>query len=163
MTMFINETTKALAADSFHYLCDLEIKKAQRYQYFISVLFIQFDPRSEPDAGALGNGNPTLETLGIILRDEIRECDLLARLGDNRLCVLLPFTDGTSSVGVAERLRSRVENHTFNGEEGLQKTVSVSVACYPTNASDSASLLIRADETLLRILEVGGNRVASAE
>ncbi len=161
--MFINDTTKALAADSFHYLCDLEIKKAQRYQYFISVLFIQFDAPDEPPEGAPRIGNPTLETLGKILRDEIRECDLLARLGDNRLCVLLPFTDGTSSLGVAERLRSRVENHSFSDGEGQQKTVSVSVACYPTNASDSASLLIRADETLLRVLEVGGNRVANAE
>ena len=161
--MFINDTTKALSTDSFHYLCDLEIKKAQRYQYFISVLFIQFDAPDEPPEGAPRIGNPTLETLGKILRDEIRECDLLARLGDNRLCVLLPFTDGTSSLGVAERLRSRVENHSFSDGEGQQKTVSVSVACYPTNASDSASLLIRADETLLRVLEVGGNRVANAE
>jgi len=161
--MFINETTKALASDSFHYLCDLEIKKAQRYQYFISVLFIQFDPQTEPAESASENGNMILDTLGKILRDEIRECDLLARLGENRLCVLLPFTDGSNSVGVAERLRSRVENHTFNAEEGQQKTVSVSVACYPTNASDSTSLLVRADETLLRVLEVGGNRVASAE
>jgi diguanylate cyclase (GGDEF)-like protein len=161
--MFINETTKALATDSFHYLCDLEIKKAQRYQYFISVLFIQLDPPAAVASNAPEQGSPILETLGKILRDEIRECDLLARLGDNRLCVLLPFTDGASSIGVAERLRSRVENHTFNDEEGQQKTVSVSVACYPTNASDSASLLIRADETLLRVLEVGGNRVARAE
>jgi diguanylate cyclase (GGDEF)-like protein len=161
--MFINESTKALAADSFHYLCDLEIKKAQRYQYFISVLFIQFDPHDEQPVGAPRLGNPTLEALGKILRDEIRECDLLARLGENRLCVLLPFTDGTSSMGVAERLRSRVENHTFNDAGDQQKTVSVSVACYPTNASDSASLLFRADETLLRVLEVGGNRVANAE
>jgi two-component system cell cycle response regulator len=161
--MFINETTKALAADSFHYLCDLEIKKAQRYQYFISVLFIQFDTQDESPVGAPRIGNPTLEILGKILRDEIRECDLLARLGDNRLCILLPFTDGSNSMGVAERLRSRVENHSFSDTDGQQKTVSVSVACYPTNASDSASLLIRADETLLRVLEVGGNRVAHAE
>jgi len=159
--MFINETTKALAADSFHYLCDLEIKKAQRYQYFISVLFIQFDGVGQP--ATPDDSGPTLETLGRILRDEIRECDLLARLGDNRLCVLLPFTDGTSSLSVAERLRSRVENHTFGDAGGRQWTVSVSVACYPTNASDSASLLLRADETLLRIHEVGGNQVAVVE
>ena len=161
--MFINESTKALAADSFHYLCDLEIKKAQRYQYFISVLFIQFDERNEPPDREPTLGDTTLEVLGKILRDEIRECDLLARLGNNRLCVLLPFTDGTSSMGVAERLRSRVENHTFSDADGERKTVSVSVACYPTHASDSASLLCRADETLLRVLEVGGNRVANTE
>lgn len=157
--MFINDSTKALAADSFHYLCDLEIKKAQRYQYFISVLFVQFDA-----GGAVpGVTGAALDTLCKILRDEIRECDLLARLGENRLCVLLPFTDGMSSLGVAERLRSRVENHTFNADDGRQLTVSVSVACYPTNASDSTALLCRADETLVRIIESGGNRVAGAE
>jgi len=161
--MFINETTKALAADSFRYLCDLEIKKAQRYQYFISVLFIQFDTPAGMAADTPGFGESTLESLTRILRDEIRECDLLARLGDSRLCVLLPFTDGISSLGVAERLRSRVENHTFNDEDGRSHTVSVSVACYPTHASDSTSLLCRADETLLSVLEVGGNRVANAE
>ena len=161
--MFINDTTKALAADSFHYLCDLEIKKAQRYQYFISVLFIEFDTAGRAETGALGISGPTLDELGRILRDEVRECDLLARLGQSRLCVLLPFTDGNSSLGVAERLRSRVENHTFSDADGERKTVSVSVACYPTNASDSTSLLCRADETLLRVLEVGGNRVANAE
>jgi diguanylate cyclase (GGDEF)-like protein len=159
--MFINESTKALAADSFHYLCDLEIKKAQRYQYFISVLFIQFDGTIQ--SGVPETERPTLEALGRILRDEIRECDLLARIGDHRFCVLLPFTDGASSLGVAERLRSRVENHTFGDVDGQQRTVSVSVACYPTNASDSASLLLQADETLLRIHEVGGNRVVSVE
>jgi len=161
--MFINDSTKALAADSFHYLCDLEIKKAQRYQYFISVLFVQFDGPDETVDGGAEVSAATLDTLGRILRDEIRECDLLARLGDDRLCVLLPFTDGASSLGVAERLRSRVENHTFNDAEGHQRTVSVSVACYPTNASDSTALLCQADETLLRIVEVGGNRVAGAE
>ncbi len=160
--MFINENTKALAADSFHYLCDLEIKKAQRYQYFISVLFIQFDNQGSGLMAPPG-GLPSLDDLGMILRDEIRECDLLARLGDNRLCVLLPFTDGTSSVGVAERLRSRVENHSFSQDGDLSNTVSVSVACYPSNASDSASLLIRADDTLMRLLEVGGNRVANTD
>ena len=159
--MFINESTKALAADSFHYLCDLEIKKAQRYQYFISVLFIQFDGTDH--AGSAQADNPPVEALGRILRDEIRECDLIARLGDNRLCVLLPFTDGASSLGVAERLRSRVENHTFGDVGGQQRTVSVSVACYPTNASDSASLLLQADESLLRIHQVGGNRVVGVD
>lgn len=161
--MFINETSKALAADSFHYLCEMEIMKAQRYQYFISVLFIQFDKTAHVPAEGAERDVPSLQALTKILRDEIRECDLLANLGNNRLCVLLPFTDGTNSMGVAERLRSRVENHNFSEEGGEPNTVSVSVACYPTNASDSASLLCRADETLLRVLEIGGNRVSNTD
>jgi len=124
---------------------------------------VQLDLAPNPGTEARVDRGGTIAVLGKILRDEIRESDLIAQLGDSRFCLLLPFTDGGSSMSVGERLRSRVENHSFQGEAGVQRTVSVSVACYPTNASDSTTLLCQADETLLRAVDVGGNRVTYAD
>ena len=115
---------------SFLLLLDLEIKRARRYQNYLSVLSLTLGPLN-PSLGE----NPTisLKTLANLLRDELRESDLVGEAGTNRLLVMLPYADMSGAHKVRERLEQILQDYGF-GEKGL--AVVIGEVCFPTHATN---------------------------
>ncbi|MCK5217876.1 GGDEF domain-containing protein, partial [bacterium] len=101
--------------------------------------------------------------LSNILKETVRETDLLARFGGEEFIILLPETSRDQAVKLSENLRLRVKNHVFPMEEkqpGKDLTVSIGVASYPSKKIDSPdTLLEKADQALYRAKKRGRNRV----
>jgi len=74
---------------------------------------------------------------------------------------LLPGTVLDSAVTFAERLRQRVEEHTFSYDGGtLKRTVSCGVGAWPhPRVADAEAMLRAADDALYVAKELGRNRV----
>jgi diguanylate cyclase (GGDEF)-like protein len=148
--------------DLFNYLLDLEVKRATRYSYFFSLLFLEIDQEYCPEVS---------DTAARLILDEIREVDIVGKVETKRFSVLLQAeTKPTHSI--AERIRGRILNYSFNnfnnkepsenrrsGEKDLKITVSVGGACFPTHGSDAGELTAQALLLLDKARGEGGNKV----
>lgn len=91
---------------------------------------------------------------------EIRETDMLGRLGGEEFGVLLPNTGLTGAMGVAEKLRAAIQGLKF--EDGAVKaTASFGVAAMDTSTRDAHGLLSNADKACYQAKEAGRNRIVA--
>ena len=103
-----------------------------------------------------------LRKLGIILKETVRENDIVARYGGEEFAVILPGVSKDGVVILAERIRARVEESEFTNEEVQPSgtlTVSVGTASLPLDAKDSTDLIYKADTALYAAKRNGRNRV----
>ncbi len=104
-------------------------------------------------------GDAVLAGIGGVLRAGVRaHLDLVARLGGEEFCVLLPGLGLPEALQVGERLRRAVEALRFEGRETLRATASLGVAERGAAASPEA-LLSAADQALYLAKSRGRNRV----
>jgi diguanylate cyclase (GGDEF)-like protein len=107
-------------------------------------------------------GDDALRELGILLREQLRVSDSVARLGGEEFAVLMVGADPAMAAMVAERLRARVADHVF-GATGDTLTVSVGLASAPEDAKTPDLLFFLADQALYAAKAQGRNRVAVAQ
>jgi diguanylate cyclase (GGDEF)-like protein len=88
-----------------------------------------------------------LKSVADCCRTVLRSVDIVARYGGDEFFVLLPETDQTTGMGVAERLCKAIaaENITKDGHE-LSITVSTGLAGLDDDVPDFLSLVDRANQ-----------------
>ena len=107
-------------------------------------------------------GDDALRELGILLREQLRATDSVARLGGEEFAVLMVGADPAMAGMVAERLRARIAAHSF-GATGDTLTVSIGLASAPEDARTPDLLFCLADQALYAAKAQGRNRVAMAQ
>ncbi len=149
---------------------DDEVNRALRYGHPLSLLMIDIDHfKQVNDAHGHAAGDAALVRLVEACAPELREHDVLARLGGEEFVVLLPHTDTARAMLVAERLRQAVERTPVepppNAKGGVfHITISLGSATLqfdqPADAPESLSTLLeRADRALYGAKHGGRNRV----
>lgn len=129
----------------------------------LSILMIDIDyfKRFNDDHGH-AMGDYSLRTVAARLSEWISANNgVLARYGGEEFAALLPATSYTQAIGIAESLRSSVENIRFDSTQGpLRMTVSIGVACSSQTPTDNAkALLVLADKALFEAKARGRNKV----
>src|SRR3954471_15802998 len=106
-------------------------------------------------------GDAVLKEFAQLLKGEAREIDRVGRYGGEEFLLILPGTVLDSAVTFAERLREKVEKHTFTYAGGtLCRTMSCGVAASPhPKVKDQEALVRAADDALYVAKETGRNRV----
>ncbi len=106
-------------------------------------------------------GDAVLKEFAQLLKGEAREIDRVGRYGGEEFLLILPGTVLDAAVTFAERLREKVERHTFSYEGGtLCRTMSCGVGSSPhPRVMDEEGLLRAADDALYVAKETGRNRV----
>jgi diguanylate cyclase (GGDEF)-like protein len=107
-------------------------------------------------------GDDALRELGLLLREQLRASDSIARIGGEEFAVLMVGTDPAMAGMVAERLRARIAGHAF-GATGDSLTVSVGLASAPEDAKTPDLLFFLADQALYAAKAQGRNRVVVAQ
>ena len=135
-----------------------EINRAERSGSSLSLLFIDVDglKRINDSHGHLV-GDEVLTQIAKRTGACVRKVDILARYGGDELVTILPATNGTLALEVAERIRERVANTRFQGNISL--TVSIGIASYPKDATSARVLLDKADKIMYQAKQKGMNRV----
>ena len=127
---------KILDKELFLYLLDHEMKRARRYQNFLSLLLIQF---SQIQVGSQENGLQTYYTeLCNLLKEETRESDLLGSLGEYQLAILLPYADESAGGSAKSRLEAVIADYDFKGR-GFE--VVIDRISFPGNAAGMSDLI----------------------
>jgi len=104
-------------------------------------------------------GDRVLVQVGAVMRDTLREVDLLARWGGEEFLALLPQCSGPTALEVAERLRAAVAATPIDiGGRRLQITASFGVA-EVHDLQDLQAAIARADQALYASKHGGRNRV----
>ena len=109
-------------------------------------------------------GDVVLVELGRILTRVTRQDDLLARIGGDEFCVVMPRTTPEHAAVLGERLRSAVAGHDWQAF-GLKKplTATIGLSSHLGSRQDSASDFLRlADMALLAAKDEAGDTVLHA-
>jgi diguanylate cyclase (GGDEF)-like protein len=108
-------------------------------------------------------GDRALRAFAQTLRDVVREIDSAGRWGGEEFALILPGTETTGAVVVAERIRDALATRPIEagGGEAVYLTASFGVAAF-SEAGTLESLIATADDALYRAKQQGRDRVATA-
>lgn len=104
-----------------------------------------------------GAGDRALVSFADVLIRSSRATDSVFRLGGDEFAVLLIDANEHAARAYAERARRELE--LTRPQEDVRLSASIGVASYPRDATDSRTLLERADGALYRAKALGRNRV----
>ena len=147
---------------------EVELSRASRDKTALSVLMVDLDHfKAVNDNYGHQVGDIALQASADLLKEAIRNTDLLGRYGGEEFCIVLPGADLAAAQRTAERCRSNIESADIRADEGkLQLTASFGLATLsaekinePTSQLDN--LLKEADTALYRAKKQGRNQVVS--
>jgi diguanylate cyclase (GGDEF)-like protein len=139
-----------------------EWRQARRRGTTLAVLAIDVDHFKQiNDTHGHPFGDVVLQDIAEIMRDTARDTDAVARLGGDEFIVVLPDTGWEGALTFAERMRAKVDGHTFATlTETMGITISVGVAVHRGSDPMSPALLLQeADQSLYKAKTGGRNRV----
>lgn len=144
---------------------DEELQRSRRLAVPFSVLLLDLDHfKQVNDSHGHSAGDLVLQTVASVLRRGVRPYDLCCRHGGEEFLVVLPETALTGAAGIAERLRSDIEQQVISLPDGqtLQVTASIGAAALAGDETID-QLIIRADEAMYQAKQGGRNRVCLAD
>lgn len=129
-----------------------EVERAQRYGQPLSVLMLDVD-RFKDVNDTYGHlmGDTLLSYMGQVIKAKLRSSDVAARYGGDEFAVILPETDQTRAITVAEKLSDAVSSdHRWQAAllENLGAGISCGVATFPDDGRTPDDLLVAADRRL---------------
>lgn len=147
---FIDDVTNLYNQRYLHHVLDKEISKNARSHKKFSVLFLDVDFfKLVNDTKGHLVGSKVLVEISEVLRECVRDTDLAFRYGGDEFVIFLADTDTTKATEIAERIREKVENTTFNIHgNNVNVTVSIGIACYPDHAKSAQQILAMADQAM---------------
>ncbi len=161
MKSVMDNLTRLFSKGQFDAQLEAHLELAARNGENLALLILDIDHfKRINDSYGHASGDVVLIGIAATIRRSLRKYDTGYRIGGEELAVLLPRTDLTKAVRVAERLRGRIENRRFTskGRTRIHVTVSCGVAHY-RKGDASASLFSRADKRLYEAKHKGRNRV----
>jgi len=73
-------------------------------------------------------GDKVLKALAILIRNEIRAEEFVARIGGDEFAVLMPYSDSAAGINLAKRLVSSIKNMKNESNESMNITLSIGIA-----------------------------------
>lgn len=133
------------------------IVRARREHTQVGVMMIDLDNFKRIN-DSLGHhvGDQMLITVAARLKECVRECDSIARMGGDEFAILLPdIRDAANIVRIAEAVTAAIDHPVVVGAHELHVTASVGISTYPDAGDDPATLLKNADTAMYKA-KVGG-------
>lgn len=141
-----------------------EIKRLARSNDGLSILILDIDDfKKLNDSYGHAAGDEFLKQLALILRESVRDTDVLARYGGEEFVVIATGTKIAGAQMLAEKLRTTIAETSFIVDETMRPrrvTVSIGVAEYNHSRTE---LFTSADAALYRAKDAGKNCVMLAE
>jgi diguanylate cyclase (GGDEF)-like protein len=141
-----------------------EIERAKRHSQSLSLIMLDIDNfKNYNDTHGHLAGDEALRITATILKNTVRNIDLVARYGGEEFAVILPMTDVGAAHDIAERIRSGMANrffpdHSLTLEAKLR--VSLGIACFPKDSDSLFELISNADKALY-LAKVSGKNLVS--
>ena len=140
-----------------------ELARYIRYKKPFSLIFFDIDRfKNVNDTYGHDTGDRVLKEITARTREALRKTDIFARYGGEEFVIILPETDLTQAVNVAEKLHDIIQKNIFEHEgDRIPITVSVGVTEVQESDRDPESILHRADSNMYKAKDKGRNRVVS--
>ena len=136
---------------------DSEIKRTKRIKEPFSLIMCDIDFfKTVNDTHGHQVGDMILKNISDIVSHSIREIDIFARYGGEEFILLLPDTKLDGAINLAQKLRKKIEDTTFD----IVKRVTCSFGVAQYHLEESAKDIVkRVDKSLYLAKNRGRNRV----
>lgn len=153
--------TGVSARRAFFDVAQSEVARARRYGQPLTMLLVDPDHfRALVDEHGEAFGNEWLRAIAWLCRQESRTTDVVGRVGGEAFAVLLPSTELSGGLVLAERIRERMQRHLFAGEfQMVRCTLCVGVAEVSEGITSVDGLLTAAGTAVGRARQAGMNLV----
>ncbi|WP_338848726.1 diguanylate cyclase [Massilia sp. W12] len=148
---------------------ETELKKAQRNQSEVALLFIDLDHFKEVN-DSLGHaaGDLLLQQVTQRIVQRVRASDTVARLGGDEFIVMLSDVNTHAQAShlaqaLLHALRQPFILPLASGKQEARISASIGIACYPQDATAPAALLECADSAMYQAKRQGKDRFACAQ
>jgi diguanylate cyclase (GGDEF)-like protein/PAS domain S-box-containing protein len=144
----------------FHDRLGQEIKKANRANQQLALLFIDLDNFKDIN-DTLGHpvGDLLLIEVAHIISQCVRDTDTVARLGGDEFTVLLTELDDANSVErVASSVLKKLSEPIQLGQDEILTSASIGITLYPNDAKDIDGLIKSADQAMYVAKKLGRKR-----
>lgn len=129
----------------------------------LSLLMIDIDYfKKYNDMFGHAKGDDLIKEISSIIRNNIRESDILCRYGGDEFCVILSNTSKNEASILANNLRESIYNYNCQGQEYLPNgklTISIGVSSLKDESENSKDLIENADMALYRAKFLRRNKV----
>lgn len=163
--LFFLATTDALTNvfNRRHFIeqAQIEQRRCRRENYGYALLMLDLDFfKSINDNHGHACGDCVLTTVAGAIQSQLREYDLLGRIGGEEFAILLPNTDSISALTIAERIRKAIEALQIECKaHTLNVTASTGVALDKSADKCLEDMFLVADQLLYQAKENGRNKV----
>jgi diguanylate cyclase (GGDEF)-like protein len=167
----IDAKTQLLNALAWHQLAARALTRPGRMSS-AAILVIDLDHfKAVNDVHGHLVGDAALFQVGLSIKQELRQADIVGRFGGEEFVVMLPDLEVEVASQVAERVRARIATILLSDLQGQHTdgdicthalSASIGVSMFPDHAADLPGLLQAADSALYVAKHAGRNRIALA-
>lgn len=154
---YIDELTQVANRAKFNLEIQKELDFFKQYEstFSLALFDIDFFKRINDTYGH-SIGDIILQELALLVSENIRNTDILARWGGEEFVIIFHQTAIQPSFFIAEELRKKIQNHTFHKE--IKLTCSFGLT-HTKDTDDAQSLFKRVDKALYDAKQKGRNQV----
>jgi diguanylate cyclase (GGDEF)-like protein/PAS domain S-box-containing protein len=135
------------------------VTEAKRHQHALALMFLDLDRYKEIN-DSLGHaaGDAVLVEAGRRLKECVRACDMVARMGGDEFTIILSkMADDRDAAIVAERIIHSLSLPFMIEGERASIGVSIGICVYPRNGAELDAIVRQADLALYRAKQDGRN------
>jgi len=154
--------TGVLNARAYYAGCDHLIHLAQRQTKPYAVLFVDLDHfKAINDTHGHAAGDTVLKTVAACLGQNLRQSDVLGRIGGEEFSIFLPDTEKAGALELAEKIRQAIAALQLPvGERTIRITASIGVAANRRPGQTMGDIQQQADQAMYHAKAQGRNRVS---
>lgn len=136
---------------------DSEIEHVKRSKSALSLIMFDIDHfKSVNDKYGHDIGDIILVEVTRLVKEQIRKLDSLFRVGGEEFTILAPYTYSSEAINVADKIRQKIETHSFKKVDKL--TISLGVTQFKLS-EDNKKFVKRVDDALYQAKNSGRNCV----
>ena len=145
----------------FFEVAEAEVQRSLRYGYFLSVMMVDIDYfKQVNDTYGHQVGDLVLQAVAAALNGQVRDTDLVGRIGGEEFCILLPDTPLKAALNVGSRLLDATRQLRIPvPDHELEVTVSIGLTDWTRGDQEIATIMERADIALYQAKTSGRNRL----
>ena len=138
-----------------------ELNRCERHGGTFSIAMGDVDNfKDYNDRFGHSQGNVTLQSVARTLVEAGREEDVVSRYGGEEFVLIMPQTSKDAAAAAADRVRKAVEEIELSADDPLHRvTLSVGVANYPVDATNTDDLIRCADRAMYIAKARGKNKI----
>jgi len=157
----VDELTGLYNRRAVYKFLDNEIKRAKRFKHPLTIIMADIDFfKIYNDKNGHVAGDNLLQEISKIMSNEVRDIDIVGRYGGEEFIVILPETSHEGASKIAERIRKKVEQTYFGGQETQpheKVTISLGLTTFHGEYKERTQFIHSADELLYKAKEAGRN------
>ena len=135
-----------------------ESARAKRYSQVFSIAYIDLDNfKQVNDTHGHAAGDELLKMIGLILKDNVRKADIVARMGGDEFAILFPEMDEVSSRFAINKLYRALSAGMKKAEWPI--TCSIGCVTYKTPMHHLRDMVKMADELMYQVKRSGKDNI----